>query len=341
MMALVTRGAEILLARAHRFATGMFSALAGFVEPGETIEDCVRREVREEVGVEVGEITYFASQSWAFPHSLMIAYTAEYAGGEIRIDDAEIAEARWFSVDDLPKLPPSRVDRAQAHRGDRGPAARRLQVYNSLAPMRSSLPSPIALVLLRGHRARRAAGFAQSDATTDPREFSEAARKAYAQSLKDARALIAEKKYGEAIELLDKLHAERPREPQARFLKGLALADSGKTDAAIATFQAVLGDYPELPEPHNNLAVLYAQKGEYGLARDELEAAIARRPITRSRTRTWATSTRGSPPSTTRRRSRATRATSSTREAEARARSAAPGACRVQDRPTDQANQGA
>jgi len=83
----------------------MFSALAGFVEPGETIEDCVRREVREEVGVEVGAITYFASQSWAFPHSLMIAYTAEYADGEIRVDDAEIAEARWFSVDDLPKLP--------------------------------------------------------------------------------------------------------------------------------------------------------------------------------------------------------------------------------------------
>jgi NAD+ diphosphatase len=107
MMALVTRGKELLLARANRFATGMFSALAGFVEPGETIEDCVRREVREEVGVEVKDITYFASQSWAFPHSLMIAYTAEWAGGEIRIDDEEIAEARWFHVDDLPKLPMS------------------------------------------------------------------------------------------------------------------------------------------------------------------------------------------------------------------------------------------
>lgn len=107
MMALVTRGKELLLARANRFATGMFSALAGFVEPGETIEDCVRREVREEVGVEVSDITYFASQSWAFPHSLMIAYTATWAGGEIRIDDEEIAEARWFHVDDLPKLPMS------------------------------------------------------------------------------------------------------------------------------------------------------------------------------------------------------------------------------------------
>jgi NAD+ diphosphatase len=107
MMALVTRGREVLLARAHRFATGMYSALAGFVEPGESVEDCVRREVREEVGLEVAGITYFASQPWAFPHSLMIAYTAEYAGGEIRLDDAEIAEARWFAADALPSLPPS------------------------------------------------------------------------------------------------------------------------------------------------------------------------------------------------------------------------------------------
>ncbi len=119
---------------------------------------------------------------------------------------------------------------------------------------------------------------AQSDATTDPREFSEAARKVYAQSLKDARGLIAEKKYGDAIAMLDKISAERPREPQARFLKGLALADSGKTNEAITVFQSVLGDFPELPEPHNNLAVLYAQKGEYGLARDELEAAISAAP---------------------------------------------------------------
>jgi len=119
---------------------------------------------------------------------------------------------------------------------------------------------------------------AQSDATTDPREFSEAARKVYAQSLRDARRLIAEKKYADAIATLDKLSAERPREPQARFLKGLALADSGKTNEAIAIFQSVLGDFPELPEPHNNLAVLYAQKGDYGLARDELERAISAAP---------------------------------------------------------------
>ncbi|MCC7326756.1 MAG: tetratricopeptide repeat protein [Burkholderiales bacterium] len=119
---------------------------------------------------------------------------------------------------------------------------------------------------------------AQSDHTTDPREFPEAERRVYAQSLKEARGLIELAKYDEAIVVLDRLNAQRPREPQARFLKGLALADSGKTDAAIAVFQAVLGDFPELPEPHNNLAVLYAKKGQYGLARDELEAAIAAAP---------------------------------------------------------------
>jgi len=107
MMVLVTRGRELLLARAQRFPPGMYSALAGFVEPGETIEDCIRREVREEVGIDIDNITYFASQSWSFPHSLMIAYTAEYAGGELTPDQTEIAEARWFPWDAVPDLPPS------------------------------------------------------------------------------------------------------------------------------------------------------------------------------------------------------------------------------------------
>ena len=107
MMVLVTRGRELLLARSPRFPPGTFSALAGFVEPGETIEDCIRREVREEVGIEVDDIRYFASQSWAFPHSLMIAYTAEYAGGELKPDETEIAEARWFAWNEVPNLPPS------------------------------------------------------------------------------------------------------------------------------------------------------------------------------------------------------------------------------------------
>jgi ADP-ribose pyrophosphatase YjhB (NUDIX family) len=88
MMVLVIRGREMLLARCAALSRRMYSALAGFVEPGETIEDCVRREVREEVGIEVDGIAYFASQSWAFPHSLMIAFTAHYAGGELTPDPA-------------------------------------------------------------------------------------------------------------------------------------------------------------------------------------------------------------------------------------------------------------
>ena len=105
MMVLVTRGRDLLLARSHRFPGAMYSALAGFVEAGETIEDCIHREVREEVGVDVANIAYFASQSWPFPHSLMIAYTAEYAGGDMRPCDEEIADAQWFALDALPTLP--------------------------------------------------------------------------------------------------------------------------------------------------------------------------------------------------------------------------------------------
>lgn len=106
MMCLVTRGKEILLARNVNFPPGRYSALAGFLEAGESIEDAVHREVREEVGIEVGKPIYFSSQSWPFPHSLMIAYTAEYAGGALAPNGHEIAEADWFSADKLPQLPP-------------------------------------------------------------------------------------------------------------------------------------------------------------------------------------------------------------------------------------------
>ena len=105
MMVLVTREREVLLARANRFPGAMYSALAGFVEAGESIEDCVHREVREEVGIEVEDLQYFASQSWSFPHSLMIAYTAHYARGELSPDPSEIVDVRWFDVDALPDLP--------------------------------------------------------------------------------------------------------------------------------------------------------------------------------------------------------------------------------------------
>ncbi len=112
MMVLVRRGPEILLARHARGPR--WSALAGFLEAGESIEECVHREVREEVGLEVKDLRYFASQSWPFPHSLMVAFTAEYAGGELAPDEAEIAEARWFGPGDrLPELaPPQSVARA-------------------------------------------------------------------------------------------------------------------------------------------------------------------------------------------------------------------------------------
>lgn len=115
MMVLVKRGPQILLARnAAVPAGGRMSALAGFLEAGESIEDAIHREVMEEVGLRVRDFRYFASQSWPFPHALMIAFTAEYAGGEIRVDAAEIAEARWFGPGDpLPELPPKQsVSRA-------------------------------------------------------------------------------------------------------------------------------------------------------------------------------------------------------------------------------------
>ena len=102
----VTSGGRLLLARSGRFpGRRMFSVLAGYVEPGETLEDCVRREIREEVGLEVRHIRYFGSQAWPFSGSLMVGFTAEHAGGEIRVDGREILEADWFAPDSLPEIP--------------------------------------------------------------------------------------------------------------------------------------------------------------------------------------------------------------------------------------------
>jgi len=101
----VTRGDEILLARAQRFPGGMYSVLAGFVEPGESLEECVARELEEEVGIEVADIAYFSSQPWPFPHSLMIGFTARWVSGDLRLEEAEIADAQWFTRDALPELP--------------------------------------------------------------------------------------------------------------------------------------------------------------------------------------------------------------------------------------------
>ena len=102
-----------LLARSPHFVPGVYSTIAGFVEPGESLEEAVAREVREEVGVELRDIRYFGSQPWPFPNSLMIGFVAEHAGGEIRIDPSEIEDARWFGPDDLPLLP-SRLSIARA-----------------------------------------------------------------------------------------------------------------------------------------------------------------------------------------------------------------------------------
>ncbi|QDQ28641.1 NAD(+) diphosphatase [Chitinimonas arctica] len=106
MMALVWRGEELLLARSPGFAPGIYSALAGFVEAGESIEDCVVREVAEEVGVTVRNLRYYGSQSWPFPHSLMVAFTAEWVSGEIVPQEGEIEAAGWFPIDALPGIPP-------------------------------------------------------------------------------------------------------------------------------------------------------------------------------------------------------------------------------------------
>jgi NAD+ diphosphatase len=101
----ITRGDEILLARGSRFQASFYSVLAGFVEPGETFEECVQREVGEEVGLKVKNIKYFGSQPWPFPDSLMAGFTAEYASGDINIDKNEILDASWFAVDQLPFIP--------------------------------------------------------------------------------------------------------------------------------------------------------------------------------------------------------------------------------------------
>ena len=105
VMVLIGRGDELLLARSPHFKPGIFSALAGFVEAGETLEQCAVREVREEVGIEISNLRYFRSQPWPFPDSLMLAFFADYAGGEITPDPSEIEAAGWFSRSALPPLP--------------------------------------------------------------------------------------------------------------------------------------------------------------------------------------------------------------------------------------------
>jgi len=107
VIVLVYRDDEALLARSPRFPPGMYSVIAGFAEPGETLEHAVRREVMEETGITIGDPVYFGSQPWPFPDSLMIGFVAPYRGGSVRPDHEEIEDAGWFRYDAIPRLPGS------------------------------------------------------------------------------------------------------------------------------------------------------------------------------------------------------------------------------------------
>ena len=107
VLALIYKDNKILLARNSLFPEGLFSALAGFIEVSETAEECVEREVFEEVSLKVKNVKYFGSQSWPFPSQLMLAYICEYESGEINVDGKEIVEADWYDLDNLPNTPPN------------------------------------------------------------------------------------------------------------------------------------------------------------------------------------------------------------------------------------------
>ncbi|MDA9050300.1 NAD(+) diphosphatase [Pseudomonadales bacterium] len=105
IIVLIHRQGEVLLARNQRFPQGMYSTLAGFVEPGESIEETLIREVKEEVGVNVTNLEYHGSQPWPFPNSLMLGFHAEYESGDIVLQEEEIADAQWFDCQQLPMIP--------------------------------------------------------------------------------------------------------------------------------------------------------------------------------------------------------------------------------------------
>lgn len=103
----ITRGDTILLARPQRFNRPMYSLLAGFVEAGETLEQAVHREVAEEAGIQVHQLRYFGSQSWPFPHNLMLAFQAEWLAGDLVLQEEELMDGQFFHYRQLPEIPPS------------------------------------------------------------------------------------------------------------------------------------------------------------------------------------------------------------------------------------------
>jgi NAD+ diphosphatase len=109
VITLVHKKEEILLAHNVNFPDNFFSTLAGFIEPGESVENALKREVHEEVGVNVKNIKYFGSQAWPFPSQLMLGYYAEFDSGEIVPDKEEIDIADWFKIDNLPNVPPYNI----------------------------------------------------------------------------------------------------------------------------------------------------------------------------------------------------------------------------------------
>ncbi len=108
VIVLVRRGEEFLLARNAGWPAGQYALIAGYLEFGESLEECVCREVREETGIFVDTVRYVASQSWPFPSQIMAGFTAEYAGGELQVDTSELEDARWFRSDNPPLLSPRR-----------------------------------------------------------------------------------------------------------------------------------------------------------------------------------------------------------------------------------------
>jgi NAD+ diphosphatase len=109
VIVLIKREDELLMARSPHFTPGIYGLIAGFIESGESIEEAIHREVREEVSIEIKALRYFMSQPWPFPDSLMIGFTAEYASGEIHIDGREIEAAGWYRYDNLPGRPSSNI----------------------------------------------------------------------------------------------------------------------------------------------------------------------------------------------------------------------------------------